>query len=168
MYLPFSGTDRIAPAYRVYFIPNKVNFQDVTDKLTKIWHAFFREISVWGVRPIVAAQSACTGEFGVIPLAEHLVHADGNAVRKVQAACFGKHGDAYTPLAVLKEQIFREAGGLFSEKEVAVIRISDIRVLMNGFCREEEKFSAVLFEKLVERVVIGDVQKGPVIETGTL
>ena len=146
----------------------KAIFQDVTDKSTKIWHTFFRKFSVWRVRPIISAQTTCTGKLGIIPLAEHFIYADGNAVRKVQAACFGKHGDAYTPLAVLKEQIFREAGGLFSEKEVAVIRISDIRVLMNGFCREEEKFSAVLFEKLVERVVIGDVQKGPVIETGTL
>ena len=46
------------------------------------------------------------------------------------------------------------------------IRDRYIRVLMDGFCGEKEKFAAVFCKKLVERVIIGDVEQMPVIETG--
>ena len=54
------------------------------------------------------------------------------------------------------------------KKEVAIIGIVYIRVLMDGFCGEKEKFAAVFCKKFVERVIIGDVEQMPVIETGAL
>ena len=39
---------------------------------------------------------------------------------------------------------------------------------MDGFCGEKEKFAAVFCKKFVERVIIGDVEQMPVIETGAL
>ena len=36
------------------------------------------------------------------------------------------------------------------------------------FCGEKEKLSAVFLEELVERVIVGDVEQRPVVETGAL
>ena len=46
--------------------------------------------------------------------------------------------------------------------------VSKARKLMDGFCGEKEKFAAVFCKEFVERVIIGDVEQMPVIETGAL
>lgn len=77
-------------------------------------------------------------------------------------------GMRHAAVFVFEKQVFRQAGCLFAEEEVAIIGIVYIRVLMDGFCGEKEKFSTVFCKKFVERVIIGDVEQMPVIETGAL
>lgn len=117
----------------------------------------FRAVCICRV-PVIAAQATGFGKRGKIPLAQDFVNADGDAVGEVQAARFRNHGDAHAAVFVFEKQVFRQSGCLFAEEEVAIIGIVYIRVLMDGFCGEKEKFAAVFCKKFVERVIIGDVE----------
>ena len=79
-------------------------------------------------------QLALAQHAGVIPLAQHLVHADRDGVGKVEAAGIRvvAHGNAHAVLPVGAQQLLRQARRLLSEHQVTAVRI--LRLGMRPAC----------------------------------
>ncbi len=80
--------------------------------------------------PLQVMQFARAPESGVIPLAKGFIHADGHAVRQVQAACLVNHRNADTGVRVGFQQLLRQPARLLAEDEVGIVRIADLRVYL--------------------------------------
>ena len=107
-------------------------------------------IILFRVLPVVAVELAFGEELGVVPLAEHLVAADGDGVREIQRPCLVNHRDAYTAIGVLHENMLGDAAGLLAEDDVRAVGVADFAVRMARLGGEEKVFSALRF---VEEVV---------------
>lgn len=117
----------------------------------------------------MAVELALGLELGVIPLAEHLVTADGDGVREIQRTRFINHRDTDAAVGVFHENVLGDTARFLAEDDVRAVGVGDITVLTARLGGEEEIFSARgLFEKVVDRVVIGDVDEIPVVEPRAL
>ena len=104
-------------------------------------------------------------ELGVIPLAEHLVTADGDGVREIQRTRFINHRDTDAAVGVFHENVLGDTARFLAEDDVRAVGVGDITVLTARLGGEEEILSARgLFEKVVDTVIIGDVDEIPVVE----
>lgn len=106
----------------------------------------------------------------IIPLPQYFVDADCHRIREVQAARVRivQHGNADAVIRVLKEQFFRQSGGLLAKHQITAVRIGDVGMHMPRLCRKIVEIAAVLPEKIGKTIVIGDVQKMPVIQARAL
>ena len=117
----------------------------------------------------MAVELAFGEQLGVIPLAEHLVAADGDGVRKVQRTRFIDHRDADAAVGVSHENVLGDAARFFAEDDVRAVGVGDFAVLVARFGGEKEVFAAHGFlKKIVDTVVVGDVDEVPVVEPRAL
>lgn len=120
---------------------------------------------LFSILPMMAVELALGLELGVIPLAEHLVAADGDGVRKVQGTRFIDHRDADASVGVAHEHMLGDAACFFAENDVRAVGVAHLAVLMARLGGKEEVFAALcLFKKVVDTVIIGDIDKVPVVE----
>ena len=91
----------------------------------------------------MAVQLAFGLQLRIIPLAEHLIAADGNGVREVQRPCLVDHRDAHTAVGVLHEHVLRDAARLLAEDDVRAVGIADLAVLVTRLGGEEKVFAAL-------------------------
>lgn len=105
---------------------------------------------------------------GVIPLAEHLVTADGDGVREVERARFIDHRDADAAVGVAHEHMLGDTARFLAEDDVGAVGVAYVAVLVTRLGGKEEVFAARgLCEEIVDAVIVGDVDEIPVIEPGT-
>ena len=103
-----------------------------------------------------------------IPLAQHLVHAHGHAVGQVQAAAGVPHGHADAVFLIGGQQGFRQAGVLPPEHEVSPVRVGHIGVAQGCLGGEVVVWAVVLCKKVIQPVIVADVQIMPVVQPGVL
>ena len=117
---------------------------------------------------MMAVELAFGLQGGVIPLAEHLVAADGDRVREVQGTCLVDHRDADTAVRVAHEHMLGDAARFLAEDDVRAVGVAYFAVLVTRLGGKEEVFAARgLCEKVVDAVIVGDVDEIPVVEPGT-
>lgn len=117
---------------------------------------------------MVAVELAFGLQGGVIPLAEHLVATDGDGVRKVERARFIDHRDADAAVGVAHEHMLGDTACFFAENDVRAVGVAYVAVLAARLGGKEEVFAALgLCEKVVDAVIVGDVDEIPVVEPGT-
>ena len=103
----------------------------------------------------------------IAPLAKDFITADGNGVREVQRPCLVDHRDADAAVGIAHEDVLGYAAGLFAEDDLGSGGIGDLAVLLPCLGGEEEILAAGgLLEEVVDRVIVGDVDEVPVVETG--
>lgn len=117
---------------------------------------------------MMAVELAFGLEGGVIPLAEHLVAADSDGVREVEGARLVDHRDADASVGIAHEYMLGDAARFFAENDVGAVGVAHLAVLVTRLGGKEEVFAARgLCEKVVDTVIIGDVDEIPVVEPGT-
>lgn len=108
-------------------------------------------------------------KLGVIPLSEHLVRGDCHRVREVQAPRLFNHRDSHTSLPVLYKQTFGQTARLLAEHKVTAVAVLGVGVAAERLRCKIEKFSAlVFFKKIVNTIIVGNIEQMPVIEPRAL
>lgn len=103
---------------------------------------------------------------GEAPLAQCLIHAHGHRIGQVEGAggIVVDHGQTYAAVRIVVQQAFRQALGLLAEDQVRAVGIGNVAVDMAGFGGKIEEGAGVSGKKVVQVLVIGNVQKGPVVQ----
>lgn len=106
---------------------------------------------------------------GVIPLAEHLVATDSDGVCEVERSRLVDHRDADTAVRIAHEHMLGDTARFFAENDVGAVGVAYFAVLVTRLGGKEEVFAARgLCEKVVDAVIVGDVDEIPVVEPRSL
>ena len=117
--------------------------------------------------PAEAVEVAFGQQLGVAPLSEHFITADGDRVRKVQRASFVDHRYTHASVGIPDQHVLGDTARFFAEDDVRAVGVADLAVDVAGLGGEEEVIAAGgLFEEVVDGIVIGYVDKIPVVESG--
>ena len=118
---------------------------------------------------MMAVELAFGLQLRVIPLAEDLVTADGDGVREVQRTRFVDHRDTDAAVGIAHQHMLGDAARFLAEDDVRAVGVADLAVLVLCLGGKEEVFAAPrFFEKVVDRVVIGDFDEVPVVQPRAL
>lgn len=120
----------------------------------------------FSVIPLVVAKISGAGEFGIVPLTEDFIYSYGNAVGKIQASCITYHGNTHCGVRIIMEKLFRKTGCFLAEEQVTVVGIADVCVFLRSFRGKIVKVSLVFLKKFTETIIVSDVKKVPVIQSG--
>ena len=118
---------------------------------------------------MMAVELAFGQQGGVIPLAQDLVAADGDGVREVEGSRFIDHRDADASVGVFHQNMLGDAARFLAEDDVRAVGVADFAVLVTRLGGKEEVFAALgLGKEIVDRIIVGDVDEVPVVETRPL
>lgn len=118
--------------------------------------------------PCIFRQLSPTFQLREVPLPKHLVRADRDAVRQVEASrgLVVEHGDPHAGAGILRKKRFGKPLIFPAEHEEDLIRVNRVAVALSGFCGEINKiFAGVFREKIVRSLIIGEIEQMPVIQT---
>lgn len=115
--------------------------------------------------PAMPVEFAFGEKCGVVPLSEHLIAADGDGVREVQRARLVNHRNPHTAVGIFHQHMLGDSARFLAEDDIRAVGVADVRVLMSRLGGEKEVFAALcLFKEIVDRVVVGDIDKIPVVK----